>query len=76
MKTTQGCNDGECQNHTDSRGKATNHQVCSLNPHSQKDSDMDIQRRLEDKNNPFGDRKTSERILNILKEFDPCPPKR
>lgn len=43
---------------------------------AKKDSDMDIQRRLEDKNSPFGDRKTSERILDILKEFDPCPLKR
>ena len=39
---------------------------------AKKDSDIDIQRRLEDKNNPFGDRRALEKILNILKEFDPC----
>jgi len=39
---------------------------------AKKDSEIDIQRRLEDKNNPFGDRRALEKILNILKEFDPC----
>ncbi|MCK4320166.1 hypothetical protein KAW11_00980 [Candidatus Bathyarchaeota archaeon] len=40
---------------------------------AKKDSDIDIQRRLKDKINPFGDGKASAKILNILKEFDQCP---
>ncbi|TET26253.1 MAG: hypothetical protein E3J73_04860 [Candidatus Bathyarchaeum sp.] len=43
---------------------------------TKKDSDIDIQRRLKDKNNPFGDRKALGKILSIFKEFDPCPLKR
>jgi len=42
---------------------------------AKKDSDINTQRRQE-KSNSFRDERASERMLNILKEFDPCPLKR
>ena len=36
---------------------------------AKKDSDIDIQRRLKDKNNPFGDGKAAEKIIKTTKEI-------